>query len=112
MPKSLAVFVVLVCIASAFGPASSQAPGSRRTDREEATHVSAQASLSQVTPAGATVSLAAWARGLGGMLAPKIVTNVAEEMDVFCRPPLALLGLCYALLGAYAEESVWPSPWV
>jgi hypothetical protein len=36
------------------------------------------------------------------MLAPKIVTNVAEEIDVFFRPPLALLGLCYALLSAYA----------
>jgi len=49
-----------------------------------------------------TVSLAAWGRGLGGMLAPKIVTNVADEIDVFFRPPLALLGLFYALLGAYA----------
>jgi hypothetical protein len=36
------------------------------------------------------------------MLAPKIVTNVAEEIDVFFRPPLALLGLFYALLSAYA----------
>jgi hypothetical protein len=36
------------------------------------------------------------------MLAPKIVTNLADEIDVFCRPPLALLGLFYALLGAYA----------
>jgi len=49
-----------------------------------------------------TVSLAAWGRGLGGMFAPKIVTNVADEIDVFFRPPLALLGLFYALLGAYA----------
>jgi iron(III) transport system permease protein len=49
-----------------------------------------------------TMSLAAWGRGLGGLLAPKIVTNIAEEIDVFFRPPLALLGLFYALLGAYA----------
>jgi iron(III) transport system permease protein len=49
-----------------------------------------------------TMSLAAWGRGLGGMLAPKIITNVAEEIDVFFRPPLAMLGLFYALLGAYA----------
>ena len=49
-----------------------------------------------------TVSLAAWGRGLGGLLAPKIITNVADEIDVFFRPPLALLGLFYALLGAYA----------
>ena len=55
---------------------------------------------SQIPPL--TVSLAAWGRGLGGMLAPKIVTNIAEEIDVFFRPPLALLGLFYALLGAYA----------
>jgi iron(III) transport system permease protein len=40
-----------------------------------------------------------WARRDAG---PKIVTNVAEEIDVFFRPPLALLGLFYALLGAYA----------
>src|SRR5207249_10232299 len=44
-----------------------------------------------------TVSLAAWGRGLGGLLAPKIITNVADEIDVFFRPPLALLGLFYAL---------------
>src|SRR4030095_14969079 len=49
-----------------------------------------------------SVSLAAWGRGLGGMLAPKIVTSIAEDIDVFFRPPLALLGLFYALLGAYA----------
>ncbi len=49
-----------------------------------------------------TVSLAAWGRGLGGLLAPKIITNVADEIDVFFRPPLAMLGLFYALLGAYA----------
>jgi iron(III) transport system permease protein len=49
-----------------------------------------------------TMSLAVWGRGLGGMFAPKIVTNLAEEIDVFFRPPLALLGLFYALLSAYA----------
>ena len=53
-----------------------------------------------------TVSLAAWGRGLGGMLAPKIVTNIAEAIDVFFRPPLALLGLFYALLGAYAISAL------
>ena len=48
------------------------------------------------------MSLAAWGRGLGGLLIPKIVTNIAEAIDVFFRSPLALLGLFYALLGAYA----------
>jgi iron(III) transport system permease protein len=48
-----------------------------------------------------TMSMTVWGRGLGGMLAPKIVTNIAEEIDVFFRPPLALPGLFYALLGAY-----------
>jgi len=49
-----------------------------------------------------TVLLTVWGRGLGGMFAPKIVTNIADEIDVFFRLPLALLGLLYALLGAYA----------
>jgi hypothetical protein len=40
-----------------------------------------------------------WARRDAG---PQIVTNVAEEIDVSFRPPLALLGLFYALLSAYA----------
>jgi len=47
-------------------------------------------------------AFAAWGRGLGGLLAPKVVTNLAEEIDVFFKPPLALLGLGYALLSAYA----------
>jgi len=55
-----------------------------------------------------TVPLAAWGRGLGGMLAPKIVTNLADEIDVFFRPPLALVGLLYALLGAYAVRLLRP----
>jgi iron(III) transport system permease protein len=53
-----------------------------------------------------TVSLAAWGRGFGGILAPKIITNVAEEIDVFFKPPLALLGLFYALLDAYAVATL------
>jgi iron(III) transport system permease protein len=53
-----------------------------------------------------TVPLAAWGRGLGGMLAPKIVTNLADEIDVFFRPPLALVGLLYALLGAYVVRAL------
>jgi iron(III) transport system permease protein len=55
-----------------------------------------------------TVPLAAWGRGLGGMLAPKIVTNLADEIDVFFRPSLALVGLLYALLGAYAVRLLRP----
>jgi iron(III) transport system permease protein len=49
-----------------------------------------------------TAPLAAWGRGLGGTLLPKIVTSLAEDIDVFFQPPLAMLGLTYALLGAYA----------
>jgi iron(III) transport system permease protein len=53
-----------------------------------------------------TEPLALWGRGLAGTLPPKIVTSVAEEIDVFLRPPLALLGLSYALLGAYAAYAL------
>jgi iron(III) transport system permease protein len=46
-----------------------------------------------------TVPLTEWGRGLGGTLLPKIVTNLAEQIDVCFRPPLAMLGLTYAVLG-------------
>ena len=49
-----------------------------------------------------TMSLAVWGRGLGGILTPKIVTSLAEDIEVFFKPPLAMLGLFYALLSAYA----------
>ncbi len=49
-----------------------------------------------------TLPLADWGRGLGGILLPKIITNLADEIEVFFRPPLAMLGLTYTLLGAYA----------
>jgi len=52
-----------------------------------------------------------WARRDAG---PQIVTNVAEEIDVFFRPPLALLGLLYALLSAYAVGALrqrWRLPY-
>jgi iron(III) transport system permease protein len=55
-----------------------------------------------------TVLLAAWGRSLGGLLAPKIITNLADEIDVFFRPPLALVGLLYALLGAYVVRALRP----
>lgn len=53
-----------------------------------------------------TAPPAAWGRGLGGMLAPKIITNLAGEIAVLFRPPLALVGLLYALLGAYALRTL------
>ncbi len=49
-----------------------------------------------------TVPLAEWGRGLEGTLPPKIVTSLAEEIDVFFRPPLAMLGLTSAVLGVSA----------
>ena len=52
------------------------------------------------------VPLAAWGRGLGGTLPPKIITNLAEEIEVFFRPPSALLGLSYAVLGAYVVSAL------
>jgi iron(III) transport system permease protein len=61
-----------------------------------------------------TVSLAEWGRGLGGTLAPKVVTSLAEDIEVFFRPPLALPGLLYALLGAYAVGALrqgWRKPY-
>jgi iron(III) transport system permease protein len=48
-----------------------------------------------------TTPLAIWGRGLSGTLPPKIVTSLAEEIDVIFRPPLAIIGLTYAVLGAY-----------
>jgi iron(III) transport system permease protein len=53
-----------------------------------------------------TVPLAAWGRGLGGALLPKIITSLADEIDVFFRPPLALLGLTYAVLGVAAVSAL------
>jgi hypothetical protein len=44
-----------------------------------------------------TVPLAELGRGLGGTLPPKIVTSLAEEIDVYFRPPLAVLGLAFAV---------------
>jgi iron(III) transport system permease protein len=61
-----------------------------------------------------TVPLAEWGRGLGGILAPKIVTSLAEDIEVFFRPPLVLPGLVYALLGAYAVGALrqgWRKPY-
>jgi iron(III) transport system permease protein len=55
-----------------------------------------------------TVPLTEWGRSLGGTLAPKIVTSLAEDVDVFFRPPLALPGLLYALLGAYVVGALRP----
>jgi iron(III) transport system permease protein len=49
-----------------------------------------------------TVPLTEWGRGLEGTLPPKIITNLAEETDVCFRPPLAMLGLTYAVLGVSA----------
>ena len=48
-----------------------------------------------------TTPLAIWGRGLSGTLPPKIVTSLAEEIDVLFRPPLAIIGLTYTVLGAY-----------
>jgi iron(III) transport system permease protein len=48
-----------------------------------------------------TTPLAIWGRGLAGTLPPKIVTSLAEEIDVIFRPPLAIIGLTYTVLGAY-----------
>ena len=55
-----------------------------------------------------TAALTAWGRGVGGLLAPKIVTNLADEIDLFFRPPLALLGFLLALLGAYTVRLLRP----
>lgn len=57
-----------------------------------------------------TAPLAAWGRQIGGMLGPKIVTNLAEAIEVFFRPPLALLGLSYALVSAYVLRAL-PQHW-
>jgi iron(III) transport system permease protein len=48
-----------------------------------------------------TTPLAIWGRGLSGTLPPKIVTSLAEEIDVIFRPPLAIIGLTYTVLSAY-----------
>lgn len=48
-----------------------------------------------------TMPLAIWGRGLSGTLLPKIVTSLAEEIEVIFRPPLAIIGLTFPLLGAY-----------
>jgi iron(III) transport system permease protein len=48
-----------------------------------------------------TTPLAIWGRGLAGTLPPKIVTSLAEEIDVIFCPPLAIIGLTYTVLGAY-----------
>ena len=53
-----------------------------------------------------TVPLTEWGRGLGGTLPPKIVTSLAEEIEVFFRSPMALLGLTYAVLGVYAVSAL------
>lgn len=53
-----------------------------------------------------TVPLAEGGRGLGGTLPPKIVTNLAEEIDVFFRPPSTMLGLTYAVLGVSAVSAL------
>jgi iron(III) transport system permease protein len=57
-----------------------------------------------------TVPLTAWGRGVAGTLPPKIVTNLAEAIDVCFRPPLAILGLTYALLGVAAVRAL-REPW-
>lgn len=46
--------------------------------------------------------LAAWGRTLSGTLPPKIVTSLAEEIEVFFRAPFAITGLTYVLVGVYA----------
>ncbi len=62
-----------------------------------------------------TVPLSEWGRGLGGTLLPKIITNLAEEIDVCFRPPLAMLGLTDAVLGVCAISALrepWPPIYV
>ncbi len=49
-----------------------------------------------------TTPLAAWGRSLQGTLPPKVVTSLAEEIEVFFRAPFAIIGLTYALAGVYA----------
>jgi iron(III) transport system permease protein len=48
-----------------------------------------------------TMPMVYWGRGLEGALPSKIVTSLAEHLEVFFRPPVAILGLTYILLGAY-----------
>jgi iron(III) transport system permease protein len=57
-----------------------------------------------------TTPLAMWGRGLAGTLPPKIVTSLAEEMEVLFRPPLAIIGLTYALASAYVVSGL-RQPW-
>jgi iron(III) transport system permease protein len=49
-----------------------------------------------------TTPLAEWGRGMSGTLPPKIVTSLADEIEVGFRPPSAMLGLTYMGLGIYA----------
>jgi iron(III) transport system permease protein len=55
-----------------------------------------------------TMPLALWGRGLAGTLPAKIVTSLAEEIEVIFRPPLAIIGLTYAVLGAYVVRGLQP----
>jgi iron(III) transport system permease protein len=53
-----------------------------------------------------TESLAEWGRGLEGALLPKIVTNLAEQIEVCFRPPPAILGLTAAVLSVSALSAL------
>jgi iron(III) transport system permease protein len=53
-----------------------------------------------------TMPLAEWGRVMGSTLPPKIVTSLAEEIEVCFRPPSAMLGLTYIGLGMYAVSAL------